>query len=88
MKTKLPHIKRPPKDWSPIKTNKEWYDKITVEDLQKHPWLEKIQHRIENTGESIIIDKDKTRIVLCHGWGDETVFDIETGKIIDYSLGL
>jgi len=84
MKTKLPHIKLL-KDWN-SKTNQEYYE-ITVADLQKHPYLEKIQYMIENTGDSVKINKDKTRILICNNFGDETVFDIETGKIVDYGLG-
>ena len=84
MTNKLPHVK-PPKDWN-LKTNQEYYE-IIVEDLQNHPYLEKIQHMIEQTGDYIKINKDKTHILIFNNFGDETVIDMETGKIINYDLG-
>ena len=85
MENKLPHIK-PIDNWNPMVNTRKYYD-VTEEEFQKYPWLEKIKRRIENTGEEIKMNKDKTQVYIFNGFGDETVFDIKTGKVIDYSLG-
>lgn len=85
MENKLPHIK-PLKDWNPMVNTRKYYD-VTEEEFQKYPWLEKFKRRIENTGEEIKMNKDKTKIYIFNSFGDETEFDIETGKIINYGLG-
>lgn len=85
MKNKLPHIK-PIDNWNPIVNSKYYYD-ITEEEFQKYHWLEKFKRRIENTGEEIYMNENKTKIYVLNNFGDETVFDIKTGKVIEYSLG-
>ena len=84
MENKLPHIK-PLKDWDPMVNTK--YHDVTEKEFQKYHWLENIKHKIENRGEKIKMNKDKTKVYIFNSFGDETEFDIETGKVIGYSLG-
>lgn len=84
MKNKLPHIK-PESDLNPM-VNTKYYN-VTEKEFQKYHWLENIKHRIENVGEEIKMNKDKTQVYIFNSFGDETKFDIETGKVIGYSLG-
>ena len=89
MSSKL-FIAPPPENYNPILKEGErtWWDyNITEEEIQKHPWLEKIKHIIENTGWSVKINKDKTQLCIYNSFGDEQYFDIKIGKMIDYAMG-
>lgn len=87
MNNKLPHLKPRKDNWTPS-INTIWDDyEITEEEITKHSWLKKLKHSIEHTGDKIEINKDKTLLNVYNSFGDETLFDMKTGKIIDYSLG-
>lgn len=85
MENRLPHVK-PIDNWNSMVNTRKYYD-VTEEEFQKYPWLEKFKRRIENTGEEMYTDENKTKIYIFNGFGDEAVFDIKTGKVIEYSFG-
>jgi hypothetical protein len=80
------HLTKPKKELATIDKNWEDY-KITEEEIKKHSWLKTLKLNLERTGDEIKINKDKTLLNVYNSWGDETIFDIETGKIVDSCLG-